>query len=170
MKEGIIMSIISGWSIANSFLEKSFEEKIYITPLKLNCLVYLLYSDYLFSSGEILLNEPFVKAEQCPILPTIESKFRSFKNKVIKKYAKNAAGNIMVATGKLFEERLSYIWNNYKNMSDIEILTFINDTSSLNNKKNNDIISDIEILDDEIKRNETALEKAKCYRKKLSKQ
>ena len=42
------MNIIYGWNIANSILIKSFKDKIYITPLKLNCLVYLLYSEYLY--------------------------------------------------------------------------------------------------------------------------
>ena len=47
--------MISGWVVANSILKKSFEENIYITPLKLNYLVYLLYSNYLYNKNEKLL-------------------------------------------------------------------------------------------------------------------
>ena len=46
-------------------------------------------------------------------------------------------------------------------MNDIEILNFILKNSIINKKENNEYIYDIEILDDEIKRNETIIEKAK---------
>ena len=46
------MDVISGWHAANSILKKSFEEKNYVTLFKLNCLVYLIYSEYLYLHGE----------------------------------------------------------------------------------------------------------------------
>ena len=48
------MDIVCGRDIANSILKKSFEEEKYITPLKLNCLVYLLYTEYLYIDMEEL--------------------------------------------------------------------------------------------------------------------
>ena len=63
------MNVVCGWNVANSILKKSFEEENYITPLKLNCLVYLLYSEYLYLNGDILCNELFVKTEFGPVLP-----------------------------------------------------------------------------------------------------
>lgn len=44
----ITMNVICSWNVANGFIEKSYEDGIYITPQKLNYLIYLLYSDYLF--------------------------------------------------------------------------------------------------------------------------
>jgi len=160
-------NIICGWNIANSIIKKSFEERIYITPLKLNCLVYLLYSNYLFKTGEKLFNEPFIKNKNGPIVPTIDYKFSCFENNIITKYAKDACGKIIFINFNCLEKILLDIWNSYKNMSDIELLTFINETSSIFKKENNEIIYDIEILDDETKRNQVSLEYAKDIRKKL---
>jgi len=161
------MDVICGWNVANAFLKKSFEERIYVTPLKINCLVYLLYSDYLFKSGETLFSEPFIKTEKGPVLSTVEAKFGSFKNNIISKYAKDAKGHICGVNGELFDEELLFIWNKYKNMSDIEILKFINRSEVFHKKEIDDIISDEEILEDEIKRNEIILQNAKLNRKKL---
>lgn len=161
MKEGKIMNIICGWNVANSFIKKSFEDKIYITPLKLNCLIYLLYSEYLFKTGEKIFDELFIKTEKGPVLPTIEFKFGCFKNNVITQYAKDARNNVMLVNGDFFEEILYSIWNKYKNMGYIEILTFINDNNLICNKENNDYIYDQEILEDEIKRKQITLGKAK---------
>lgn len=51
-------------------------------------------------------------------------------------------------------------------MSDMEILNFINSTSTILEKESGYYLSDIEILEDEVKRNTLLLEKAKSYRKK----
>lgn len=160
------MNVICSWHVANGFMEKSFEERICITPQKLNHLIYLLYSDYLFQTGEKLFNEEFIKTDKGPILPNVEFKFGSFKNNVITGYAKDALGKIFVVSSPFFKERLSLIWNRYKDMSDMEILNYINSTSTTLEKENKDHISDMEILEDEVKRNTLLLEKVKSYRKK----
>lgn len=160
------MNVICSWNVANSFIKKSFEERIYITPQKLNYLIYLLYSDYLFQTGEKLFNEEFIKTDKGPVLPNVEFKFGCFKNNVITEYATDAVGKIFVVSSSFFEERLSLIWNRHKNVSDMEILNFINSTSTILEKENGDYLTDVEILDDEVKRNALSLEKAKLYRKK----
>ena len=49
--------------MANSILKKSFDDGIYIIPLKLNCLTYFLYSNYLFKIGDVLSVEDILDDE-----------------------------------------------------------------------------------------------------------
>lgn len=160
------MNFVSG--CANRFIQKSLEEQIYVTPLKLNCLVYLLYSDYLFSSLEKLFNEHFIKTNGVPVLPTIDSQFGCFKNSVITECAKDATGCVPVVGGDFFNERFSCIWNRYKNKSDMEILTFVNAGSLFLRKENDKTIYDREIFDDELERYRKSLERVDYYRRKLT--
>lgn len=161
------MNVLSSLHVANSFLVKSFNERKYITPLKLNCLVYLLYSDFLYETGEKLFSELFEKTERGPVLPSVDFKFGCLGNNVITKYAKDATGRVFVIEGDHFEETLDYIWNGYKNMSDTEVLEIVNSGYEYSKKEENETLSDEEILSDEIKINEEKLENAKSYIKKF---
>jgi len=160
------MDIVCGWHIANSILKKSFEEENYITPLKLNCLVYLLYSEYLYLNGDILCNELFVKTEFGPVLPSIYSKFSSFGNKVITKYAKDSKGKASGVNGDAFDECLSHVWAKFKNVDDISTLSYIKSGLGYSRREDEDILRENDMLMDEISRKEKELEKAKSYIKK----
>ena len=65
--------------MANSILKKSFEDGIYITPLKLNCLTYFLYSNYLFKTGDVLFTELFMKIDEGLVLPSLDFNLVVFK-------------------------------------------------------------------------------------------
>lgn len=158
------MDIICGWHIANSILEKSFEEENYITPLKLNCLAYLLYTEYLYLNGDILCNELFVKTEFGPVLPSIYSKFHSFGNKVITKYARDSKGKARGVNGDLFNECLSHVWAKVKNVDDISTLSYVESGLGYSRREDEDILRENDMLMDEISRKEKELEKAKSYR------
>ena len=162
------MNIICGWHIANSILIKSFNDKIYITPLKLNCLAYLLYSECLYLSGESLFSEKFIKTEEGPILLSNHYKFSSYGDKVIKKYATDAKGKVTYVESKFFDECLNYIWEKYKNKNEYDILSYIEDGNEYSKKNNKEQIDDIDILKDIISIKEEKLNDAKSYIKKLT--
>ena len=162
-----MMNFTCGWYVANSILKRSFEDKIYITSLKLNCLLYLLYSDYLYRYGNKLFNELFVKTSIGPCIPSVCSKFDCFGNDVIDNYAKDAVGRVLVVNGDNFNECLSYVWNTYKYMDDNEILDLVNNFNAVYKKKIDQCLNDVDILDDEIKRNNIILQRAKVYRKNM---
>lgn len=161
------MEIICSWNIANTFLKRAFEEKLYFTKYKLNYLIYLLYSHYLYNTGQKLFSEIFIKTNEGPVLVNIESKFGGFNNNVITKYARDSKGNIYGIDGDTLKVSLDYIWNLYKYISDDELLNFLNNNYSFSNKRDDEIITDIDILENEIRINEKLLEKAKGYRKNL---
>ena len=140
------MDVICGWNVANSILKKSFEEENYITPLKLNCMVYLLYSEYLYLTGEKLFNEFFEKTKFGPVVPSIYSKFGILKNNVITRYAKDALGKIICARNDKFNECLSHIWEKYKNFSDDTILFYVESGIAVSKKQYGELLNDGDIL------------------------
>lgn len=162
------MKPICGWNIANSILIKSFDDEIYITPLKLNCLVYLLYSEYLYLTGEPLLSEKFIKTEEGPIILSNHYKFCSYGDNVIETYAEDAKGKVIYLESELFDECLNYIWEKYKNKDEYDILSYIEDGNEYSKKNNEEQIKDIDILYDIISIKEEESEEARSYIKKLT--
>ena len=163
------MNVICGWYVANSILEKSFNDRdnIYVTPLKLNCLIYLLYANYLYKTNISLCNEPFIKTKNGPVLPSVEFKFGSFRNNFINRFARDSVGKIFhIKNNFEFNECLSYIWSNYKYMSDVEIFNLVCNMDSFKKKEMYEVIDVSDILDDEIKRVEKKLEEVKLSRRK----
>lgn len=162
------MDIICGWHVANSTLEKSFEEKKYITFQKLNCLSYLLCSLYLYSNVDELINERFEKTEIGPVLPSIYSKFHSFGNRVITKYAKDAKGMTRGVNGVSFDECLSLVWEKFKNVDDATILSYVESGYGYSRREEGEKLTESDMLMDEISRKEKELERAKTYIKKFN--
>lgn len=162
------MNIIYGCHIANSILKKSPEDKIYITPLKLNCLIYLLYSEYLYLTGESLFNETFIKTKKGPIVPSVYYKFISYENYIINNYIKDAKGKVIYVKDGIFDECLIHIWGVFKNKSEYEMLSYIENGNEYSKKNNEEQLNDIDILKDILFRKEKELENAKSYIKKLT--
>ena len=154
------------WSL-ESILIKSFNDKIYITPLKLNCLVYLLYSEYLYLNSRELFNEKFIKTEEGPIICSIYQKFNSYENNVIKSYAKDAKGKILYVQSEKFNDYLTRVWERYKNKSEENILSYIESGYGYSNKNKDEELEERDILKDMISRKKYELEEAKSYLKKL---
>ena len=161
------MYIMRAWNIANSILIKSFKDKIYITPLKLNCLIYLLYGEYLYLTGEILFNDLIMKSDKGPLVFSIYEKFGSYRNDVIKRYARDAKDKIIYAKSEKFDECLNYVWEKYKNKSEDEILSYIDGEYRYHNKQKGEGIEPRDILIDIIRIKVKDLERAKGYSKTL---
>lgn len=162
------MYVVCGWHVANSILIKSFEDKIYITPLKLSCLVYLLYSEYLYLTGEKLFNETFMKSSYgSPILTSIYEKFGVYGNNVIKSYAFDARGKITYVGNETFNECLTFVWEKFKNIPTVEVLSYLADGKQYSRRKPGFVLSELDALNDIITKRENELEVAKSNVKKL---
>jgi len=79
---------------ANTFLYLGFKENIEITPVKLQKLVYFLYTEYLQRTGTPLFSEPFENLISGPVLPSLYYKFHSFGTNPITRFARNATGQV----------------------------------------------------------------------------
>lgn len=162
------MDIICGWHIANSILAKSFKDKIYIDYLKLNYLVYILYSDYLYWTGKKLSNETIVKRTNGPVMASIYQKFSCYGKDVIESYAKDARGSVRYVTNETFNDCLSHVWEKCKHKSNKDILSYIESGYGYSGKKIGEVLDEREMLKDVISRKEKELENAKENYKRLA--
>ena len=144
--------IVSGYSVANAIL-KRVENKVLITPIKLHSLIYLVYANYLYLTGEKLFNEIFTVENNIPIIPSVLYKFYSC-NKYIRGFALDALDHLYMVKGDVFDTCLDNICRKYILYSDKELIDIINleDTFRL---------SDEDILLNESNRNGKTLRKAK---------
>ena len=161
--------MINSTYVANSILRKYIENNIDITPLRLHCLIYLLYSNYLYHEG-VLFNESFILDNGIPKLPNLSYKFDCYQNKAIKSYAVNSIEEVLFVKEEdnIFNYCLNDLINKYWNYCDIDLLNYIKSECNLiNSYKDSDVINVSDILEDEIKRNEKILVKAKKFKEDI---
>lgn len=116
--------MITALNIANNFLEKSFQENIPISPMKLQKLVYILYKQYLKLTGKSLFSERFEVWQTGPVLPNIYSKFKNYKDNPIKRYSLDSDEGITkvkVIPVSDFDYVLTDVWNKYKKYNGLEL-------------------------------------------------
>lgn len=162
--------MIGAIHVANSILLRAKKENVSMTPKKLYCLVYLLYSDVLYRYGTKLFNEPFLITEEGPVVPSLYYKFNSYGNKKIKNYASSAFGETFYVNNNNFNKCLDELWFYYINYSENElfdVVTSNNSAYSKTIKNNSDIINDFDILSIEISKNKKILERAKILKNNL---
>lgn len=117
--------IVTSVNIANSFLQKSFEENVPLTVLKLNKLIYLFFRNYLKETGNILFSEPFEAWNTGPVLPNVQAKFQSFKKEPVKKFAYDAAGQISalkLEAGTEIHRIFNKVWYAYNSFTSAELV------------------------------------------------
>jgi len=70
----------SAKAVANYFLQKSFQTKRLIGPLKLQKLIYYAHGYYLAITDKPLINEPIQAWEYGPVIPSIYHEFKYYGN------------------------------------------------------------------------------------------
>ena len=102
--------MITALNVANNFLERSFEEKVNISPMKLQKLVYILYKEYLKETGYKLFSEKFEAWKYGPVLPNLYNEFKNFKANPITSYALNSNFiRYLIMCGKTI--KILVVWN-----------------------------------------------------------
>ncbi len=108
--------------VANNLLHLSFQEKIPVTPMKLQKLLYFIYRDYLQKTKKALFSERFEAWKYGPVLSSVYSKFHHYESNKITEYYKSRDGKIYALDEKsdsIFSEVLRSIWNQYKSWDGI---------------------------------------------------
>lgn len=82
--------------IANNILSRSFSDKVYITPMKLQKILYFTAAEYQKATHKSLLEEPFSTCAYGPVAYSVYNKFRSFNKHPIKRYARDAQGKALM--------------------------------------------------------------------------
>lgn len=110
--------------IANNILSRAFAEKTYMSPMKLQKILYFVASEYQKATKRPLLEEPFSTWAYGPVVYSVYDEFRSFSKDNIKRYARDALGNVFIIDETQDIElrvALERIWNKAKNMGPVEL-------------------------------------------------
>lgn len=150
-----------GCTVSNSILRSANSRGMEITPLKLNCLVYLVYSYYTcaypnLSNGRFgygkLFDESFTKTALGPVVPTNDFFFSSFGADPISCYAMDAKGTVICNDDENFNRSLSRVFDAYGDKDDISLLGVIEAGRRYSRLENGDTITDNDIAIDESNR------------------
>ena len=68
----------SAKAIANYFLDRGYDEDIFITPMKMNKLVYLAHGWYLAFTETALVNEMAEAWDHGPVFPSLYHEFKKY--------------------------------------------------------------------------------------------
>lgn len=79
--------------VSNTILNRSFEDNLRITPMKLQRILYFVASEYAKQTGKNLFDEQFQAWKYGPVLVSVYTKFGVFKGENINVYGKDAVGN-----------------------------------------------------------------------------
>ena len=103
--------------VANSILQRAFEENIPLTPMKLQKLQYLTYKEYLKQHNKSLFEEDFQTWKFGPVLRTVYDEFRRFNASPISSYAYEdhikKEAYVVSAKEQNFYAALDFIWKKY---------------------------------------------------------
>lgn len=155
MKENEFV-LISPNYLANSILKKAKEKNIKVNSIKLYNLIYLVYSDYLYHTGEKLFSEQFSTSHIGPILPSVYFKFNCYGDEVIKTFATDAKGNMYTIHNNMLDSIINLNLDLYGYSYPEELIEITKQRSNVRQK----FYNDVEISEDVKKR---YLENQKVY-------
>lgn len=117
-------------AICNYFIEKSFNEGIGISPLKLIKLVYISHGWYLALTDKPLISECIIAWAYGPMISSIYNNFKYSGNAIITSLIYNKLNNGNIYYYQLNDSSiipfLNKIWLEYKKFDDITISSLCN--------------------------------------------
>lgn len=116
--------MISALVVCNNILQRSFKEKIEVTPMKLQKLLYFTYREYLQETDKSLFSEPFLAWKYGPVLQSVYDEFKAFHANPITKFAKDANGNVMLideSRSHRLSSIINRVWEQNKSYTGIDL-------------------------------------------------
>ena len=113
--------------IANNVLSRAFNERVDVTPMKLQKILYFVASEYHKQAGRPLFGyrDRFEAWEYGPVLDRVYTKFKPFSGAPITVYApQDALGNAyrIDETGdRVLHESLNLVWKHTKHQTAIQL-------------------------------------------------
>lgn len=110
--------------LCNNILVRGNKDKIRVSPMKLQKLMYFICKEYVQQFGESPISEQFEVWQYGPVLPSVYSEFKSFGANPITEYAKDAKGTALKVnedTNPNLAEIIDKVWRRYKNQSGIAL-------------------------------------------------
>mgnify|MGYP002616320479 CR=1 FL=1 len=116
-KKGSV-NMVTALNVGNNLLQRGFAEKIDITPMKLQKLVYFIYRDYLQKTGKALFNERFETWKYGPVCPSIYKAFKQYGSNAIRDYVYEPGENCYLTVNEnsspIFKKIIDDVWNENK--------------------------------------------------------
>ena len=110
--------------ISNNILELAFKEKVSVTPMKLQKLLYFVYRNFLQETEQCLFADRFETWKYGPVLSDVYREFSHYKDRQITEYYKNKEGKcykLNEANNPAFARALHEVWEQYKDYSGIAL-------------------------------------------------
>lgn len=115
---------MSATTVCNNLLQRTFDEKNYVSPMKLQKLLYFVACEYKKKTDADLFSEPFEVWKYGPVLPSVYGEFKSYGKEPIKSFAKDAKGISYIIdedTSPALKSSLDRIWSSFKDWSAIAL-------------------------------------------------
>lgn len=110
--------------LCNNILQRGKREKIDVSPMKLQKLMYYVCRDYVHETGQMPISEDFEVWQYGPVLPSVYGEFKSFGAKPITCYAKDASGHsykVSESENPTLSMIIDVVWAKYKNITGIDL-------------------------------------------------
>lgn len=110
--------------LCNNILQRGRKDKIDISPMKLQKLMYYVCRYYAQKTGETPISEDFEVWQYGPVLPSVYGEFKSFGAKPIRCYAKDAGGHsykVSENDNPILSSVIEVVWAKYKQLSGVEL-------------------------------------------------
>ena len=118
--------MVDAYIIANSILDRAFDEGVDVSPMKLQKLLYFVYKKYYKDTAKPLFPERFEVWQYGPVVSSVYQLFREFGSKKIKRFYEDNDGDIYVISknNEEFRTALDFVWGRYSQYDGIELSEF----------------------------------------------
>lgn len=110
--------------ISNNILNRAFKDGAYVSPMKLQKILYFVASEYQKKTGRPLLSEPFQTWAYGPVVSSVYDEFRPFSKQSIRKFAKDAKGDALVINEDedfALKDALNEVWERTKYSTAVQL-------------------------------------------------
>ena len=109
-------------NLANNLLNRSFEQKIPITNMKLLKLLYFVYKKYLQDFSKSLFADRFETWDYGPVMPNIYQEFKKYGSSPIQDYFLDTSGNAFgIEETPPIKDTIDYVWAKYIGKTGVEL-------------------------------------------------
>lgn len=110
--------------LCNNILVRAKKEKIQVTPMKLQKLLYYVCVKYVQETGKNPISESFEVWEYGPVVPSVYAEFKPYGSGCIKSFSRNAKGDskkVDEDANPTLRKCLEYVWGKFKYFPGIEL-------------------------------------------------
>ncbi|MBA8815638.1 putative phage-associated protein [Microbacterium halimionae] len=149
-------------NVSNNILKRAFQEKVDVSPMKLQKLLFFVASEYAKRTGKPMIDGNFQAWQYGPVVRSVYDEFRSFGGRAIRSYGKDAEGKsyqIKEASDPALHESLDVVWNAAKNYSAVALsrITHIQGSAWANSFSKSTFIPEEALKADQTYRSELGL-------------